>query len=300
MSEKKNYFNNTKVANQMVRFVDLTQEIDVSEFGTDKFNIASKVSFECDDLQDLRSKISRFDLMVMDAAYTILMNGKKDFSLEAIANVMTGKEVSFDKKTSTKLNEIQASIKRLKKIFINIDYTDVMREKGEINGTDRYIVNGSLMPVKTHYKISRVAHQSKIKYEMDQKPVLYEYAENLGRVISVPSHVLSLPGIREDTDFIVIKQELIKEIEIMRNNGNNYRNREISYEWTHGEKSGGFASRVGLYKENYANEKQWQKRKVKLTEQIKTILEHLVEVKFIKGYEFVKTGKSVTGVKIDP
>jgi hypothetical protein len=299
VKEKKNYFNNTKVANCMSRFVDLTQDIYVSEFGKGKSNIPSKVCFEANELSDLQSKISRFDLMVMDAAYTILVNGGGKFSLEMLANVMVGKEVSFDKKTSTKLNEIQKSINKLKRIYINIDYTDLMIEKGKIKPGDKFIVNGSLMPVKTYYITSHVKHQTKVVYEIIQKPVLYEYAENLSRVISVPSHILAIPGVREDNDFIAIKQELIKEIELMRSGNNNYRSREITYEWEHGERSGGFAARVGLNKENYANDKQWNKRKVKLTEQIRTVLDHLVEIQFIKGYSFTKKGKSVVGVSIE-
>lgn len=297
--EKKNYFNNTKVANCMSRFVDLTQEIHVNEFGKNYEDLPSKVGFEANDLVDLQSRISRFDLMVMDAAYTILVSGNERFSLEMLANVMAGKEVSYDKKTSTKLIEIQKSINKLKKIYINIDYTDIMIEKGKIRQGERFIVNGSLMPVKTYYITSHVVHQNKVLYEVIQKPVLYEYAENLGRVISVPSHILAIPGVREDTDFIAIKQELIKEIELMKSNNNNYKSREIIYEWEHGDRSGGFISRIGLSKDKYANAKQWNKRKVKLTEQIKTVLDHLVNIDFIVGYEFVKNGKSVAGVRID-
>ena len=282
----------------MSRFVDLTQDMHIHELDRGKSAAPSKVCFEANDLIDLQSKISRFDLMVMDAAYTILINNGGKFSLEMLANVMVGKEVSLDKKTSTKLNEIQASINKLKKIYINIDYTDLMRERGKIKEGETFIVNGSLMPIKTYYITSRVKRQTKVVYEILQKPVLYEYAENLGRVISVPSHILALPGVREDTDFIAIKQELIKEIELMRNKNNNYKTRDIVYEWSHGERSGGFAARVGLYKENYSNEKQWNKRKVKLTEQIKIVLDHLVDIEFIEGYSFIKTGKSVTGVTI--
>ena len=299
MQEKKNYFNNTKVANCMTRFVDLTQDIYVSELGKNREDMLSRICFEANDLQDLKFKISRFDLMVMDAAYTILVNGNSKFSLEMLANVMVGKEVSLDKNTSTKLVEIQKSINKLKRVYINIDYTAIMREKGKIKDNEKCIVNGSLMPVKTYYVTSRVKRETKVTYEVIQKPVLYEYAENLGRVISVPSHVLALPGVREDNDFIAIKQELIKEIELMRNKNNNYKTRDIVYEWEHGERNGGFAARVGLRKENYANEKQWNKRKVKLTEQVKIVLDHLIEINFIKGYSLIKNGKSVVGVSID-
>jgi hypothetical protein len=83
----------------------------------------------------------------------------------------------------------------------------------------------------------------------------------------------------------------------MKNTRNNFQNRIIKYEWANGEQ-GGFVHRIGLDKNNYTNDVQWKKRKVKLTNQIEVILNHLIELKYIKGYEHIKEGKSVVGFEI--
>ena len=296
--ETKNYFNNSKVANTMVRVGILEDYFEVKELGDKKEHVRSLITLEADDIQELNLNVSRFDLMVMDSVYTLLTNGVNRFSLEAIANTIAGKEVSLDKNTSKKLQEIQTSLNKLRRICINIDYTDIMREKKAIKDNERFVVNGYLMPLTIYHVISPVKRRDKIVYELDRKPVLYEYAENLGRIVSVPSSVLTLPGVREDTDFIMIKQELVKEIELMKKEKNRYKTTKIIYEWDRGEQKGGFAARVGLFEENYANSTQWRKRKVKLTEQIKTILTRFVEIGYIKGFELIKKDKSVIGVTI--
>jgi hypothetical protein len=237
--------------------------------------------------------------MVMDAIYTLFSSGKNIVSLEMVANTIACKEVSLDKGSSTKLSAIRKSILKLQGIVVSIDYTEIERAKGNIlaDANESFVIEGTLMPVTTKIRKSKVKHRNKTVYEILTKPVLYDYAEQLGRIIKVPTSVLAIDGIREDDDFLAIKQQLVKEIMIMKNTKNKYVNRMIKYEWANGDR-GGFAERVGLKKENYSNDIQWNKRKVKLTNQLKVIFEHLISVKFIKGYEPIKDGKSVVGFEI--
>lgn len=293
---KNHYFNNTKVVNEIAKMEEFEQEMKVSEFGKKK-GLFSYINFEAEDIENM-GPITRFDIMVMDAVYTLAKHGRKKFTLEMLANTIAGKEVSLDKGTSTKLASIKASMNKLKTIYVNIDYTGIMRESGKIAQDEEYIKNGSLMPITTYTLKSQVQRKTKTAYEILGTPILYEYAESLGRIVSVPSAIMTLDGIREDTDFLAIKQQLIKEIQIMKNPNNRYTSREIRYEWSGGKK-GGFAQRVGLSHNNYSNDIQWKKRKVKLTSQVETILLHLVDVNFIDGYEFIKEGKSIVGVMID-
>jgi hypothetical protein len=283
----------------MSKFENLTQTFAISEFGKNKSNIMSYIDFSSKDLQNLDSTISRFDLMIMDAVYTLLINGRQSFTPEMVANVMTGKEVGRDKNTSTKFDEIVNAIERLSLIRITIDCTDVMREKGKISEKAKAVVSGYLMPVTGYYILSPVKKENKLAYKIDRKPVLYEYAESLGRVISVPSNVLAIEGVREDTAFTILKQEIIKEIETMKNANNNYKTRDITYEWANGSRDGGFFSRIGVKEENYANAAQWRKKKSKINKQISIVMDHLVETNYIKGYSFNKDGGSIIGVHIE-
>lgn len=294
----RNYFNNSKVANSIGKFPDLNAPFQISEYGRNKKNLVSYVNFDANNVDLLGSTLSRYELAVMDATYTILMNGKKSFTPEQIANVMTGKEVKTSDMSSN-IKQIAQTIERLSMIRIKIDYTDIMRETGKIKPTQKMVVTGYLMPVTGIYILSQVKRQDKIEYRFDRKPVLYEYAENLGRVISVPQELLRLEGVNENTEFVVLKQELIKEIAIMKNEKNNYSSRDITYEWDKKNQSGGLFNRIGITKDNFKNAAQWAKKRCKLHSQVLLILNSLVEKEYIKGYTIKKEGKSITGVHID-
>lgn len=292
------YFNNTKIANAITTIDNFSQNLAVLEFGKDRPDVCCYINFESEDLRDSLS-ITRFDVMVMDAIYTLFVSGKDIVSLEMIANTIACKEVSLDKSSSTKLRAIRKAIFKLQGIVVSIDYTEIERAKGTIldEANESCLREEALLPMTTEIRKSKVKHRNKTVYKIYKTPILYDYAEKLSRIIKVPTSVLSIDGIREDDDFLAIKQQLVKEIMIMKNTKNKYVNRMIKYEWANGER-GGFAERVGLKKENYSNEIQWNKRKVKLTNQLKVILEHLVSVKFIKGYLPIKDGKSVVGFEI--
>ena len=300
MSEQKNYFNNTKVANSMSKMIDLNQNFAISEYGHKNANMLSYINFTSKDLQELNCSITRFDLAVMDAIYSLQKNGKETFSIEMIANVMTGKTVKFCKSTSTKFEEIAKSIEKLSTITIKIDFTELVQNNKNIklNKKAKAIAVGELLPMNRYYIVSPITNENRVYYKLNNIPVLYEYAELLGRVISVPSHILSIEGVREDNEFTIIKQQLIKEIELMKNENNRYKNTIITYEWDNGSKSGGFLNRVGIDKTKYSNDIQWRKRKSRLNEQIKIILEHLVSIQYISGFEFKKTMNSIVGVAI--
>ena len=219
MAEKRNYFNNTKVANSIGTLSDLSGTFAILELGKNKPNVNSYIDFTTDDLKELSSNIrlTRFDLVVMDAAYTIMKHGNSTFTPEMIANTIAGKPVKFDKNTSKKLDEITKTIEKLASIRVRIDGTDVMRAKRKINDKELFVITSNLLPVNGYYYLSKIKGESRVAFKFLSKPVLYEYAEALGRVISVPSKLLTIEGVREDNDFYVIKQELIKEIEIMKN-----------------------------------------------------------------------------------
>ena len=291
------YMNNTKVANVITSIDDFSQELAITEFGKDKKDICSYLNFATDDGSELKS-ITRFDLMVMDAVYALHVSGRRTFTLEMLANTIACKEVSLEKTTSSKLRNIKESMEKMRRIFVSIDYTDIKRATGEIIEDDKYILNDNLIPAAVHIVKSKVKKRNKIEYEMERTPILYRYAQDLGRIINIPTKILTLNGIREDDDFLVLKHQLIKEIAVMKNTRNNFQNRIIKYEWANGEQ-GGFVHRIGLDKNNYTNDVQWKKRKVKLTNHIEVILNHLIEVKYIKGYEHIKEGKSVVGFEIN-
>ena len=304
---KNNYFNNSKVANSIVRMEDLSNEYNVAELGKNtrknkKSNkgrdLVSYIVFDSDDLPINCYKLNRFDLAVMDAVYSIMVTGVQTMNIEMILNMMTGKNVKYCKETSKKFEGIIRSIEKLASIRIKINCTEIMRAKKKIKDTEEMVLTGSMLPVNGTYIISPDTKENKITYTVVNKPILYQYAEELGRIVSVPSHVLSLTGVREDLEFTIIKQQLIKEIEIMKNPNNNYTTNEIIYEWEQSGETKGFFQRVGINKDDYKAGSAWRNKKSRINEQIKTVLEHLIEIDYISGYEFKKQSNSIIGVAI--
>jgi hypothetical protein len=297
VTETRNYFNNTKVANHIIKFNDLNRDFAISEFGKQDDDVCSYITFAANDQQSLQCTLTRFDLAIMDTVYTLLRRGRECFTLEMVADTLFGKEVKYRKDATSKLDKIFESIEKLASIRIRIDYTSVMKAKNP-KTKGKLIIIGSLLPVTCYWKVSNVKERDKIAYRIDRKPVLYEYAEQLGRIISVPSNVFSIYGAREDIEFALVKQELIKEIELMKNDRNKYLSTDIVYEWEHGERHGGFIERLGIDKNKYKTDVQWRKRKSRLNEQIGIILDHLVDIDYIKGHKFKKSGRAITGVSI--
>ena len=244
----------------------------------------------------------------MDAIYTLYKRGKDKFTPEMIADTIFGKEVKYSKESTSKLDQISDAINKLACIRVEINFKDVMMtidpslrlkiQAGE-KSENEYIIKDQLLEIREITIKSKVKKEKKTLYLLKGKPILYEYAEQLGRIISVPTEILVLPGVREDLDFALVKQEIVKEIELMKNPNNRYVTRTITYEWEHGDKSGGLLYRLGIDKNKYKNDIQWRKRKSRLNEQIKIILDHLIEIDYIKGYDFNYNGKAVVGFNIE-
>ena len=298
---ERNYFNNTKVMNKLTTVEDLIEEVKVAEFGKNKRDVVTCIDFKACDGALLSSPISQFEVLVMDAVYTMLLNGKGAFTPEMIANVIAGKEVGKNKEGSTRFDEIVEAIDRLSTIRAKIDFSSVAKAKGLLDAQDIDTkISGYVLPVIEVEIKSRVKKIDKVIYKLDGTPILYDYAEKIGRIVSVPSSLMSIPGAREDTLFSILKREIVKDVALMKNKKNNYRTRNISYEWIDDEDERcGLFERIGLKRENYANEGQWKKKRSKVNSMVAQVMDHLVEEKYIQGYSFNKKGNTITGVHID-
>ena len=296
----RNYFNNTKVVNKISKIEDLMERVHVGEFGKKKPDVVTCIDFKASDAALLSSPISQFEIVVMDAIYTLSISGKKAFTAEMIANVIAGKEVGKDKNKSTRFNDIVKAMERLSFIRATIDFSSMAKEKCLLNAPDiETKISGYVLPIIELRIKSRVKKIDKAIYTLDGTPILYKYAESIGRIVSVPASLLAIPGSREDILFSVLKREVIKDVALMKNKKNNYLTRTISYEWGDDGEGRGLFERIGLKREAYANEGQWRKKKSKINTMISQIMDHLVNENYIKGYNFNKRGGSITGVKVE-
>lgn len=321
---KQSYFNNTKLANSLSLIPTTDGTLEVHEFG--KYgkmnNVFTMVTLDSDEFDLSRKNISRFEIAVLDTVYTMYMHGITTFSVEMLANALIQKEMKFSTitpngrekaiKLITQRNKTEDEIDKLSYyeqlhyiltklslIRISIDCSLIQQRLGKemIEEAEAF---GYLLPIEGVVQISKVKKNKITKYHFIKKPLLYEYAEKLGRIISVPSEIMKIPNLRNTTLNITMKQEIIKTIAIMKNKNNHYSSQDITYEWKDSDgNSKGLFSRIGLSPSDYKREDNWRKKKSHVHKDAGIILESLKEKGFIVDYHENKSGKAITGYHIE-
>lgn len=159
---------------------------------------------------------------------------------------------------------------------ITIDYTAHAKlngrdlEEGEKAEISRYIYPCDIITVKSHGKIAT-------GYRLIAKPPLYEYAEAVKQITTIPSLALNVP-VNLDENKVNIREYLLKHIAHLKGK-NSHWNRTITFDKI-------FES-LGIV---ITNDASGRKKKSKLVKAIKTMLDYWKEIKFIKSYD-IQLGK---------
>ena len=116
-------------------------------------------------------------------------------------------------------------------VRITIDCTEELIARKVLKKGQKAHLKSYLMPLR-ELEV-KLGNQKIAKgYQLIEEPVLYTYAEKVGQIINVPRSLLETKGELSDTDeVIIIKRQLIKRIEAMKNSKNHIVSRKISYEW---------------------------------------------------------------------
>lgn len=296
---KKEYLNNSKVANYISTENNLFSNT-LQLTTLPRKNIFVTVNLFADENLALSNpNITQYDMAVMDAVYTLLVNGAVAFTPEMVVRIMSG---NFEQDVKPqKSGAVTKSLHKLSLIRISIDCTNELRARKKIEKDQTAKLTSYLMPLR-EIDIRSANHQTIMKgFQLLEKPVLYTYAELVKQIIDVPTELLEINEISDTDSVIVIKRALIRRIEQMRNRKNHMDNDIIRYERydpTTGTKKGFFVM-LGFDESEYKNANQWKKKKSSLNKIITTILAEFTKEKYIAGYEVVKEGKQkVIGVKI--
>lgn len=307
---KTEYLNNCKVANYISTQSDsFSKTLQLTTIP--KENIFVTVDLTADENLALSNpNITQYDMAIMDAVYTLLVNGATTFTPEMVVRIMSG---NFDQDvTRQKYEAVTTSLRKLSMIRITIDCTNELRTRKKICAGDTARLTSYLMPLR-EIDIQSANHQTIMHgYQLIEKPVLYTYAEMINQIINIPTELLEISnssGSRHlsDTDeVIVIKRALIRRIALLKNAKNHMANHTIRYEYyasTIDSETGflvnsetGFLATLGFNKSNYS---QWKKKRSSLHRIITTILDDFIKEKYIAEYEVIKQGpQKVVGVKI--
>jgi CTP:phosphocholine cytidylyltransferase-like protein len=121
------------------------------------------------------------------------------------------------------------------------------------------------------------------------KPILYEYAQISGQIITVPSKLLQTKDTVRSTDnVIVIRGYLLRKIEWIRNEKSR-RSDNIMYHDIYEE--------LGITR-NFYNDGMYKKKTHAVRTHVKSILDEWQEQGYVKSYEQYKEKTIIKGVKI--
>lgn len=290
---KKENFNISKVAKYISTTGGLVDAMNPTALQTmQSKNAIVTIDLQKDEDVTLSSKnITLFDLAVMDSTYTLFKNGCRTFTPEMVARIMSG-NVKGDVKPQ-KAGAVTKSLRKLALIRVTLDCTEEYIERGiKLRKGDRALYTDYLLPM-SEVQLKSVNGSVYLNgFELKEMPVLYEYAERIGRIASVPIGLMHVPGITDTDDGILVRRYVIQRIEELKRARNKAKLNNIIYYDT--ERERGAMSEL-WYSENFKNIRD---KKAKLHKMVVKILDSFKKEQYIKDYIEIVEGRSIVGVEI--
>lgn len=236
-----------------------------------------------------RQKYTPYDSAVYSGVITLYEAENNVITPAMVYRAMNGLTDSEYVNPST-LAKVAKSIEKNRKSQLAIDFTEEAKQymrAYETPGKDfKTTYEGNLLVAdKITVKNNGVEQTA---YKILRKPILYEYAQTVGQVISVPIHLLQTKGsVRSTEDVIVLREYLLRQIE-------NYKRRH---------RSGSFSLSYfsiyevcGITNETHKNLKDKHK---KIRSHTEALLREWQRQAYISGYESQRDGtRAISSVLI--
>lgn len=251
-----------------------------------------------------KPELTCFDWDVADAIYTLYLSRHKQFTVGQILRILSGD--SDQTATAKKQEAIEESIEKLRGIFVTIDCTFQMRERHKIAYPEEWFISGPLLSVQ-------VKDEKKVKSYLFTKanPMpLYEYCAEVNQGIFVPRQLLSVSvfsgggeesKLADTLENISLKRYLIRRLEIIRNEKNNFNSRDILFQRKPGGRDPGLLAEIGLSREQYKSDTAWRNKRNSVYRTTEKILRYYQKLGYIQGCELVDQDTiRITGKMKDP
>lgn len=273
---------NTKLANEIVK--DLINKVD------EKINVAPKqkkkeviiyASLSCEDSNvQLPVNYTPFDREVLNAVCSLYDAGNEFIWPAQIYRTMAG--LNNTEYISPQCIELVCkSLDKQMYSKLKIDFTEqIPMCKIKVENA---IFESNMLNMK---KCKCVVNGAEIVgYKLLAKPMLYDYSQKVGQVISVNIEHLNTKGVMKNSpENIVIKHYLIRRIEILRNDKSSYPNlKKIKKE---------------TFLEDCKFDTKYKTQIQRYRTRIKKLLDFWISVGYIKGYTEVKKGNAINTIDI--
>lgn len=297
------YLNNSKVARVLADIpgiMDIASEpggVGIRPFPANDNVLTIMRLIEDPDKISLSKDVSHYDICVADGIYTLYKHGFDVVTPEMIARIMDGN--SEADVSQQRLAAIMESVDKMRHTFIKIHCgAEMSYRKKKVAGVyESYLIPADRIDVKCDNQVVVTG------YKLLKLPALYEYAEKINQIISVPIDLINndckaisdggaeVKRVSERDERIVLRHYIVKRISSMKNQKNNMDSSRISYAW-HDSKAGkekGLYAELGYKESDYSN---WRQKRNKIHRYVKEILDDLVSKGFIAGYEEYREGDS--------
>lgn len=248
-----------------------------------KKEVVTNISLNYDDdniqITNKDKRFTPYDRTVHNAICSIFEAGNINFTPNQVYRCMNGLDES-EKVSPQAIGSVTKSIDKTRRMYVNINLE---------NEANEYKKNVDKMQIEDHIlsakKITLEAGGSEVVgYKINAKPILYEYSQISGQVLTVPSKILNTKeSIRSTTEVTVIREYLIRRIEVMKRKENKHQSNNILFTT--------ICSEIG--QEDPTKEKAKKVRDI-----TSKLLDSFKEVEYIKGYNFYKKGRAFEGVKV--
>ena len=278
---------NNKLANEITRdFINEGEiELRVSRKGAKK-EITTKAILTYEDKNislSGRAKFTPYDREVHDAVVTLYVAGNEALTPEMVYRAMTGK-IGTEKISPQAVGAVTRSLDKSRRIMVNIDFS---QEARAYNKNVKATYEGYLLECR---KITvAIGGTTKEAYRLLATPILYDYAQVSGQILTVPIGLLQTKKtVRSTEEVIVIRGYLLRQIEGMKSPSFK-RSNKITFE--------------GIYKEmdvsTDTHDATAYKNKTRTIRQhVDAILKEWVDQGYIKEYKQRKEGKTIKSIVI--
>lgn len=222
-------------------------------------------------------RFTPYDRVVHNAVCSLYEAGNTEFTALMVYRCMNGL-INNEKVSPQAVGAVTKSLDKVSRIRCKIDWTAEAQARGA--NIDSGLLEGNILTTK---KITVSTSGKTIEaYQLLDKPILYTYAQTTKQVITIPIKLLQTKEkIRSTDEVIVIREYLIRRIEVIKNN--NKHSNKILYESIFKE--------IGL-----SNPTKQKKEKVRKA--VKEILNYWIDENYIAKFEEYKEGRTFKGLKI--
>lgn len=243
------------------------------------------LSYEGEPVTYNRQRIQRYDENVLNTICTLKQCGNNHMTIPDIFRTMQGNKAQYP--TQKQADRIRESIRKLASTRVYIDVTQEVNAKyklpdDRLKTDDRLkkVVIDEALLVYTGIEAATVNGLSTYALTLDKMPILFEYSQAKGEIVSYPIELLDVP-VNENETITAIKFYLLKQIHLITKGQRN--NPCINYESMY--------SSVGVPVPG----KQQRDRDRKY---IHAMLETWKKQNVFTAFEEYKEGRTIAGVKI--